>query len=303
MSQAASEISVSRSMTLYAVGALLGLGIAGFNLFTARGTVTNSVPPEDLALINQRPILRSDFFNQVESETGRNFSETSRQDRLKVLDEMVNEELRVQRALELDFAETDQDTRNALVAVVEQQIVADVATSEPTPEQLRDYYRAHSAQYATEGVMSVCNLLLPSTAGGATTAAAMLAAQAAVKELRANTPMESVLQRHGLINSNKCDEDLYFAARIHLGAQLYQLATALPSGASSDPISMADGVHVLRMIKNVVPVPMNFETAHDRVQSDFKMEREARITDATMKFLRHRSKILIADDYAGDYHP
>jgi len=62
-----SKPHVRRSMVLLALGALLGLAIAGYGLFTAKGTRSRSVPPEDLALVNNRPILRSDFMAQVQS--------------------------------------------------------------------------------------------------------------------------------------------------------------------------------------------------------------------------------------------
>ncbi len=74
----ASAVSTMRAMILCACGALLGLGIAGYGLFTASGTSTRHVPPENVAMVNQRPILRSDFITQLESETGKRFAASSR---------------------------------------------------------------------------------------------------------------------------------------------------------------------------------------------------------------------------------
>src|ERR1700756_504667 len=110
------SVNQTRSIVCFSIGAAIGLGIAGFGLFTAKGTVTHVVPPENVALVNQRPILRTDFIAQTEVETSKPFEETTLADRLKVLDEMVREELFVQRALELDFPGTDPDSRTALVA-------------------------------------------------------------------------------------------------------------------------------------------------------------------------------------------
>jgi hypothetical protein len=297
----ASQLNVSRSMLLYALGALIGLVIAGVNLFNAQGTVTNTVPPEDLALINQRPILRSDFITQLETETGKTYEQSSRAEKLRVLDEMIDEELRVQRGLELDFAETDQDTRNALSAVVNAQMIADVTTSEPSTEQLRAYFEQHRAVYASEGILTACNLLLPLPAG-TPPEAALARARAAAEELRGGKPLEAVLQRYGMVNLNKCDDDFYFAARIHLGDALFERGRSLADGAVSEPLLAADGVHVLKILRNALPVPMSFEAAHDRVQSDFKTERENLITAATMRFLRRRARILIGPDFQ-DYKP
>jgi len=55
-----------RSLILLAIGAVIGLGIAGFGLFTAKGTTSHAVPPEAAALVNQQPLLISDYVTQLQ---------------------------------------------------------------------------------------------------------------------------------------------------------------------------------------------------------------------------------------------
>ena len=64
------HINVRRSLLLMSAGALLGLSLAGYSLFTARGTSTLRVPPEDVALVNQQPISRSDYLAQLQTLYG-----------------------------------------------------------------------------------------------------------------------------------------------------------------------------------------------------------------------------------------
>jgi len=297
------EVNFPRAMALYALGALVGLGIAGYGLFTAQGTATRGVPPEDVALVNQRPVLRSDFITQLESETGLKFEQSTRADQLRVLAEMVNEEMLVQRGLELDFAETDQDTRNALVAIVNQQMVADVTTSTATEQQLRDWYDSHRADYSTEGTITACDLLLRAPKEAAGAAGAVGAASSAAAALREGQPLAVVLARSGMENANKCEDNLWFAAKIHLGEVLFEQAKGLNAGEVTAPVVLRDGVHVVLVQKNAPPMPMSFEAAHDKVEGDYKADREARITSATMHFLRQRSRIVVADEYKRDYQP
>src|ERR1700742_3691741 len=174
----ASQVNATRSMVLCALGAIVGLAIAGVGLFSARGTATHSVPPEDIALVNQRPVLRSDFVTQLESETGASFEQATRADKLKVLDEMIREELLVQRGLELDFAETDQMTRSALASAMDQQALAEVTTSQPTEAQLREFFAKNPTRYASDGILTVRHLVLPADPEKA---------KQAVLALRANT--------------------------------------------------------------------------------------------------------------------
>lgn len=298
----ASQVNTTRSLLLFAIGAVAGLAIAGYSLFTAKGTSMRIVPPESVATVNQRPVLRSDFITQLENEIGGTFAESTREQQLKVLDDMVREELLVQRSLELDFAETDQDARNALVSAVTQQILAEVTTSQPTQEQLQEYYEKHKPKYVTEGTLTVRNLVVPKAAG-ATPEQAMTKASAAAEALRSNAPIEQVMQRHGLTEGTQYGEDFYFAAKIHLGDALFEKVKSLEAGAVSEPFTAEDGIHVVKVIANVKPVPLTFERSRQQVFTDYKTDGQTRLMEATLGFLRGRSKILIADDYKEDYKP
>jgi parvulin-like peptidyl-prolyl isomerase len=300
----ASQVNVTRSMVLCAIGAVVGLAIAGVGLFSARGTATHTVPPEDIALVNQRPVLRSDFVTQLEGETGESFDQATRAEKLKVLDEMIREELLVQRGLELDFAETDQMTRNALAMAMDQQALAEATTSQPSEQQLREFFDKNPARYASDGILTVRHLVLAVSggAGGAGGEQSMQRAREAVAALRANTPAEAVMAKFGLTEPRNDGDEFYFAAKIHLGDVVYAQALRMKEGEVSEPLQAADGMHIVRVIKNKVPVPLSFEHARLQVLTDLKNAQQERLIAATMKFLRERSKILIAPDYS-DYKP
>ena len=295
-------------MVLCAIGAVVGLAIAGVGLFSARGTATHNVPPEDIALVNQRPVLRSDFVTQLEGETGESFDQATRAEKLKVLDEMIREELLVQRGLELDFAETDQMTRNALAMAMDQQALAEATTSQPSEQQLREFFNKNPARYASDGILTVRHLVLVAASGGAGGGAAsggeqaMQKAHEAVSALRANTPVEAVIAKFGLTEPRNDGDEFYFAAKIHLGDAVYAQALRMKEGEVSEPLQAADGIHIVQVIKDKVPVPLSFEHARLQVLTDLKNAQQERLMAATMKFLRERSKILIAPDYV-DYKP
>jgi parvulin-like peptidyl-prolyl isomerase len=288
-------------MILCAIGAIVGLAIAGVGLFSARGTATRNVPPEDIALVNQRPVLRSDFVAQLENETGETFEQATRAEKLKVLDEMIREELLVQRGLELDFAETDQPTRNALAMAMDQQALAEVTTSQPTEQQLHDFYEKNRAKYASDGIMTVRHLVIPANPGGTPEQRAQKA-RAVVAALRAGSAVEEVIARFGLTEPRNDGDEFYFAAKIHLGDALFAQTLKLQDGEVTEPVSEPDGMHVVKVVRDKVPVPLSFERARLQVLTDLKNAQQERLMAATMKFLRERSKILVARDYS-DYKP
>jgi hypothetical protein len=278
-----------RSFVFMGSGALLGLLMAGYSLFTARGTSTLIVPPEDVALVNQQPISRSDYLQQLQTLYSVDLQHATPAQRRKVLDDMIREELFVQRGKELDVASTDPDVRAAMVNAVEQEIAADALTAQPTELQLRAYYAAHQARYASEGMMTVGDYVFPPGESRA-------AAQAA-EGLASSPPTPALLARwHGLDSGKVSGEEFYFAAKIHLGDGLFEAARKLRDGGATAPIALADGIHVLYMFKNSRPVPMDFAAARDRVLTDYRNEAIVHLRTGDEAFLRKRANILIADD-------
>ncbi|HEY2677961.1 MAG TPA: peptidylprolyl isomerase [Steroidobacteraceae bacterium] len=282
------QVNIRRSMAMMACGAILGLALAGYSLFTARGTSTLHVPAEDVALVNQQPISRIDYLAQLQTLFSVDLQHASAQQRKKVLDDMIREELFVQRGKELDVASSDPDVRAALVNAVELEIAADAITSQPTEEKLRAYFESHKERYASEGIMTVHDYVFPPAESSA--------AADAVKILKSASAADSAGRFKDRESGKVGDEQFYFAAKIHLGDPLFEVARTLSPGAVSMPLVMADGIHVLYMTANQRPRPRDFATVRDQVLSDYRGEAIARLRSGDEGFLRKRANVLLADD-------
>jgi len=298
----APAVNHARSLAFSAIGAIIGLSIAGYGLFTAEGTSTRSVPDEAVALINGQPILRGDFRTQLETQTGETLATSARATQLQVLDDMVREELLVQRSLELNFGETDQDVRNALVNAVTRQITVQVATANPTEQQLRAFHDRNPGRFTTEGSIEVRDFIV-NPASGRSAAEKMKAAVAAAEALRAGSPVQSVMRDFDLQEPERYEQDYYFAVRYRLGDALFERIRELRAGQVSEPQQVGTDIHVVQVLQNVMPEPLGFEAARDQVLSQYKDAEQTRLMDATIKFLRGKSTIVIASDYASDYQP
>ena len=264
-----------RSFVFLGCGALLGLLMAGYSLFTARGTSTLIVPPEDVALVNQQPISRSDYLQQLQTLFGVDLAHATKEQRQKVLNDMIREELFVQRGKELDVASTDPDVRAAAV------------TAQPTESQLQAYYNTHRERYAGEGIMSVRDYVFPSGES----------AVAAAEALKLSAPTPALLtQWHASDSGRVADEEFYFAVKIHLGESLFEIARHLSDGEVSAPIARADGIHVLYVFKNRRPLAFDFAAARDRVLTDYRNDAIGHLRTGDEAFLRKRANVLIADD-------
>jgi hypothetical protein len=270
-------------LVLFGCGAVIGLGVAGYALFTAKGTSTLFVPPEDAALVNQQPIARSDVTAQLRTLYDVTPEQATAAQKKTALDDLIREELFVQRARELDVASVDPDVRQAMVSAVEQQVAADAITSSPSAAKLQAYFDAHRANYATEGEIEVLDLVFPAEAPAAAAAAA----------LRNGA---DVARYAGQDSHRTRGAEFYFAAKIHLGPTLFAAAAPLSDRGVAGPLPQPDGVHVLYVVKNLKPRPLSYEQSAAQVLSDYRQAAIKRLQTGDEAFLRKRATILIARD-------
>ena len=288
------EPGARRSLLALAIGAVIGLGIAGFGLFTAKGTASHTVPPEDAALVNQQPILISDFTTQLQNEFGIPIARASEAQRKKVLNDMIAEELMVQRGLEMNLPGSDPDVRSALVAGVELQNSANVLAKQPTEAEMQTYYNAHKDRYRTQGVMTLRDLYL---APGPRAQAIM--AEVA-KDLRAGATPDAEIRKFGLSEAHKVNgEELDFAAKIHLGPTLYTAVVDTKAGQVTDPVADKDGsIHVMQVGKRIPSVQLSLADASNQVFTDFKKDAQDAVQASNISYLKGKAEIQLQKGYA-----
>lgn len=293
-----SVVNPRRSLILYAIGAIAGLVIAGFGLFTAAGTKISGVPAEDVALINGRHILRSDFITQTQIETAMPFDQTTKEQRAKILGEMVDEELLVQRGLEVDLAASDPDVRMAEVNGVQLQVDADVLAQQPSDKELEAYYNSHRDKYAGEGIMALRDLVIKPD-DSMTADQAKQKAMEAMAAFRKGMDGDNVAATYSLKDSGKLDRgDLFdFAVKIKLSPALFAAAEKLSKGQASEPIEENGEFHVLLMDKRQAPPQRSFAEARDAVLQDFKKDEQTRVENANLAYLKSKADIQLAPEF------
>ena len=291
-----------RSLSLLVLGALAGLLTAAFGLFRGADPAVKTVPPGYVALVNDRGILMSDFVMQTESESSAPFAETTKEQRRKVLQEMIDEELLVQRALTVDFPELDTNVRTALVDGLNAQVSAPILARRVPDAELKAYYNAHASEYGTKGSMQVQDIVLHF--GGIEDADQSLeqaeadAAQA-VFQLRSGASLDYVMQHFSFSQGRvKGGEEFDFAAKIHLGNKLFAVASTLSDGEVSEPVTDTDGVHVMVMLRRQAPYYTDFDSVRNNVYADYVAAERKRGQEQNVRFLRANAEILLAPGQA-----
>jgi hypothetical protein len=288
-----------RTLLLPVLAIVLGLLVAGLGLFRPAPRQLLVVPAGYVALVNQKGILFSDFITQTQVESSKPFSESTPTERSRVLREMIDEELLVQRAVVLDLPETTNEVRSSMVSAVNAQVAAPVLAYVPTDAELRAFYDRSRQSYTTPGSMTVHDLVLHvggyQNADQSPTQAQADAAEA-VYQLRAGASLDHVMEHFGLADSGRMDNNDQpdFAVKLHLGDKLYQVASMLRDGEISDPVLEADGVHILVMVHHDFPKVAEFNAVRDRVYLDLRSAETSRATQENLNLLRGQAQILLA---------
>jgi PPIC-type PPIASE domain len=287
-----------RALLLPACGALFGLGLAGFAVLRPMPQ-SMAVPPGYIALVNQKGILTSDFVAQTAAVTGKPYSETTVAERDKTLQNMIDEELLVQRGMALDLPESTIEVRDVMTAAVNAQIDAASKGEPPSDADLKTFYESHRTNYATPGSMSVRDLVLH--VGGylnadQSTAQAETDAAEAVYQLRSGVSVDVVMRHFGLTDSGRSErgEELDFAAKLHLGLKLFRIASELSDGEISEPVLDTDGVHILIMGRRRPPQVADFDSVRPKIYSDYTDAAAKRAELGGLRILRKDAQILMA---------
>ena len=288
-----------RSALLPCIGIAVGLLAAGLAVFHRTPPERGSVPPGYVALVNQKGILLSDLMSQSMTELGKPFSEVTPAERARILREMIDEELLVQRAVVLDLPETTTEVREAMTGGVNAQVAAPLLAEQPTDEQLRAYYDAHRSKYTADGSMAVRDLVLH--IGGyenadQSMAQATIDATEAVYQLRAGAAVDHIMEHFGFSDSGrtKNGNEPDFAAKLHLGETLYAVASKLTEGEVSDPVSDTDGLHVLVMERRRLPSTADFASARPAVYADYREDIGKAAQRENVRILRSQAQVVLA---------
>ncbi len=200
------------------------MGIALLALLRALPPAVDTVPPGYVAMVNGRGVLQSDFLAQVAEYTNGNYEDATPAQRARVLHDMIDEELLVQRAVTLDLPETTIEVRSVLVAGVNMQVAQPLLGKPASDEALRAFYNAHKDDFTTSGTMTVTDLVLH--VGGyenanQNSAQAMADAIEAAYQLRSGADPNYVMDHFGLVNSGRMDgtEQLDNGAKQRLGGK------------------------------------------------------------------------------------
>jgi hypothetical protein len=178
------------------------------------------------------------------------------------LDRLVDEELLLQRGLELGLPRNGPGVRRAVVLAMIDTIVAN-ANSEPTPSDLRELFDAEIVLFAAEPRLRVDW---------------RISTQAAIPPTRpASAPPDRLLGATDLRN--------------YLGEGLTRHALQAETGARTGPIEIGGQFHWLTVLERTDPTPPRFESNIERVTALWHERAQEAALEAYLNRLRDQADI------------
>lgn len=276
----------TRGSWLLSIGALLGVALAAAGM-TARAEKAPQADTVAVAYVNGRPILRADYQRALAAlAAAKKGGRLSPGERRQVLDRLVDEELLVQRGLELGLAERDPRVRADLSAAVIDMTTMRGASDATTSEAvLREYYAEHPERF---GLTPRVRVAVPCYAekSRAEQAHARLAAGAPVGEVVDAADRRRVPVPDDLLPIGKLAD--------YAGGKLARLTEELGAGQGRS-VSVGDAHCVLWVIDKEAGRRLPFETVRERVLAEVQRRAGERRLAEFLGESRERAEISILE--------
>ncbi len=293
MSEARSD---RRARLLLLAGVLTGVALAALGV--VRSGAPPPPPPDAVALVNGQPISR-DALRRLEAEARatRPDRPLDIDERRRLLERAVDEELLLQRGLALGLARLEPTARRAIVSAVVAAVGAEAGNEEPDESELRAFFAAAPERFADPGRLRLTARFVgvdPERRPEATAwreaseLAALLRGAAARAEAGPSegdalpTPLPA-----GPLSLDQVRQILGPAAAV--------AADRLRSGEVAPPLRVATGYLVLRLDERLPPQQPAFEAVRDRVREEYLRTAGERAVARAVERLRADAEIRVLD--------
>lgn len=136
-----------RALSLLAAGSLIGVVLGVLVASHRSGSPTHTLPDDAIALVNGKPIREEDYTRAVALVERDKRTEITAEDRIQVLDRLIEEELLIQRGIESGLVGSDRSVRKAITQAMLASIVAESASAQPSEDELRAFYAENAALF------------------------------------------------------------------------------------------------------------------------------------------------------------
>lgn len=248
-----------------------------------------------IARINDAHIDRTEYATALQALLADKTKSPTSKDRRLVLDRLIEEELLVQRGIEIGLLDGDAAVRKAVARAVIDFAMTRNAQKQISEDELRSFYAANKARFTPAARLQIERLFVRRSDDAAADMARLDSVRAALRQGQDFT--EATLQLGDAIlpplpRSLLPRKKMYD----YLGPRLTETASRLPGASISDAIADGDGWHFLRVVRSEPGIPSEFEDIRPQILNAMQRASDDAALIEYLTWLKERASISLADD-------
>ncbi|MCP3986737.1 MAG: hypothetical protein GY723_20320 [bacterium] len=287
--------SKRRPLVLLGLGAFAGVALAAGGLLSTDPTL-GSLPDATVARVNGTLISSEDYGRLVaglESDTRRAASEEMRK---RVLDRMIDEELLVQRGMELGLVESDRRVRANITSTMVRMVVADAEDRPVEEADLRSFYAEEAPFFTQPGRLRVRQVFFRVRRGEDDQAGIARANEARVVWIGGES-LEDVRKAHGDAEVSPIPDALLPPAKLreYIGPTALRAVMDMTKGEISQPVRSGTGYHLFLLLDREPERVPGFEEISELVSKEWVRRAGDRALRSYLDDLRARAEVVLAE--------
>mgnify|MGYP001242831182 CR=1 FL=1 len=248
-----------------------------------------------IARINDAHIDRTEYATALQALLADKTKSPTSKDRRLVLDRLIEEELLVQRGIEIGLLDGDAAVRKAVARAVIDFAMTRNAQKQISQDELRSFSAANKARFTPAARLQIERLFVRRSDDAAADMARLDSVRAALRQGQDFT--EATLQLGDAIlpplpRSLLPRKKMYD----YLGPRLTETASRLPGASISDAIADGDGWHFLRVVRSEPGIPPEFEDIRPQILNAIQRASDDAALIEYLTWLKERASISLADD-------
>jgi len=266
------------------MGLFLSIGLIGFNFI-------DEVDFDQLnwvAKIDDRAISKNKYESYLSSVAQSRKSGLIDSDPESILERMIDEELLIQRAIDLGMLENNAEIRSVIIQKMIASIIAEVENLKFSRDDLELFFIENKDFFAPSPKLHILKFtFLADQNDNAQLARALLIAR----------DIEGVAQL-AVSQVIRLPNTLLPAAKIreYIGPRLTQIALRLAEGEVSQLILDEGNIHLLLSVQRLVEEPRPFNEIYEEIESEFIRKKGEELFDDYLQDLRNWYDVVKAND-------
>lgn len=285
-----------RSLYLLGAGALMGIGLAFYGLVSDEVARRDALGASVAAKVNDRLISREAYRTHLDRLAADKRNAMTADDRAHVLERIIEEELLIQRGVEIGLVSRERAVRAAIVQAMVNAIIADTLTMDVPESDLIDFYDKNGRYFVGAAQIHIRSLLIRK---GDDASVSYKRAAAAHQALLDGASVADVRTQYGDAQIVRAPDSLLPAAKLrdYVGPTVLSAALLLDAGDVSDIVETPTAYHLFRVIGMERAAIPPLDQVREQVVAEFRKRAGDQALRDYLEWLKTRADLIRLVDF------